>query len=281
MSENLLTMLMLNQDDMSVVEQKITSIILDDPKKFATYSLTELSTLAEVSQGSIINFANKFAGGGFPTLKLKVATSPTPNKELFSDVNKTDDLKIVLKKRIESVHKAMQNTANNNDESTLKLVAEKILKAKKVELYGIYRSTVMATDFYYQLFELGIPVSVVSDALTCAASAYMLDKESVVFAISSSGRTKDILDAVKVASSRGAFTIGLTSHKNSPLAKLCDLVLISSSGGYSLSGLDTESRLSQMILTDTICSYLRSQIDETGENYYALRKILTLHSVDD
>ena len=281
MNENLLRTLMLNQDNLSAAEQKITNVIMKNPKQFTTYSLTELAKIADVSQGSIINFSNKFAGGGFPTLKLKIAMSQLPSETFFSGVNKSDNLKTVFQKRIENVYNAMEKALNENDENVIQLVADKILNAKKVELYGIYRSAVITNDFFYQLLLLGIPVSVISDALTCATSAYMLNEGSVVFAVSSSGRSKDVLDAVKVAKSRGVYTIGLTSFKNSPLTKLCDTTLFSPFCGYSVSGSDTEARFSQMIIIDTICSYIRSKIDVTGEDYYKLRQILTLHSVDD
>jgi hypothetical protein len=62
-----------NLEYMSGVERKIADIILSDAKKFTALSLQELSIIAGVSQGSIINFANKFAGGGFPALKIAIA----------------------------------------------------------------------------------------------------------------------------------------------------------------------------------------------------------------
>ena len=80
MNNNVLQKINIDFDLMSQVERKIASEIISDPKKFTTYSLSELSELAQVSQGSVINFANKYASGGFPTLKLETAqvkTSPT------------------------------------------------------------------------------------------------------------------------------------------------------------------------------------------------------------
>ena len=159
---------------MSGVEKKIAETILLDPKKFTTYSMQELSSVAEVSQGSIINFANKFCGGGFPILKMQVALSLGEEKWSFSGVNTGDSVKEILVSRVNSINVALKNTIAINNESSLLSVAEKILKAKRVEIYGISRSAVVATDLYYQLLQMGIHANFVNDVLTCAVSASLL-----------------------------------------------------------------------------------------------------------
>jgi len=75
MKQKLLRELRSNLDYMSNVERRLAEVILQDPRRFVSYSLGELAELAQVSQGSIINFANKFCGGGFPALKMEIAAS--------------------------------------------------------------------------------------------------------------------------------------------------------------------------------------------------------------
>ena len=157
-----------------------------------------------------------------------------------------------------------------------------ILKAKKVEIYGLFRSGAVATDFYYQLLTLGIPTSYVSDVLTCAASASILDSNHLVIAISCSGQTKDVLDAVKIAKSNRVPVICLTGNKHSPLTKLADLTLVAAPSGNSVTGKEMEIRFSQLALADTLCAYLRNKIDANGEKrYFKLAEIINSHSVND
>lgn len=284
MEKKLLNELRSNLEYLSPTERKIANAILSDPKEFISYSMTELSQSAGVSQGSIINFANKFAAGGFPVLKLQIAAclSEFENRSYVSSAEKGDGVKDVLCKTTDSTLSALRNTEAVNDEGTLRRAAERILKAKKVEIYGVYRSAVVATDFSYQLLTLGIPAVFVSDVLTAAVSASLLDADSLVVAVSASGKTKDVLDAVKIAKSKNAHVICLTNHKNSPLAKLSDEVLIASASGNTLMGLASEIRLSQLALTDALCAYLRSRIDEQSEQqYFELREIISSHSVND
>ena len=283
MGNNLLLDLKLHVNSFSETERKIAAVILENPKRFTGYSLTELAEKASVSQGSIINFSNKFCGGGFPALKLKIAADAADYPEKpFSVVESADGVSDVFKKMQNSISEGLKNTLALNDEHTLARAANMILKAKKVEIYGVFRSGVVATDLYYQLLTLGIPASYVSDVLTCAASASMLDKEHLVIAISSSGQTKDILDAVSIAKSNQVPVICLTGNKNTALDKLSDLTLIAAPSGNSLTGREMEIRFSQLALTDTLCAYLRNQIDADGEKrYFKLAEILNSHSVND
>lgn len=283
MKQTLLRELRSNLDYMSNVERRLAEVILQDPRRFVSYSLGELAELAQVSQGSIINFANKFCGGGFPALKMEVAASlPHVSDTPFSVVTDGDSLKEMLQKTTESIGDALKNTSALNDEETLRAVGDLILGAKKVEIYGIFRSAVVATDFYFQLLQLGIPATFVSDVLTCAVSASMLGEGSLVIAISSSGQTQDVIDAVRLAKANGVPVITITAHKASPLAQLADRVLIAAPSGNARSANANEVRLSQLALTDALCSYLRTRLDADGNNrYFKMNEILSSHNVKD
>ena len=69
MSENIISQLKTNVNFLTNTEKKIAKLIIQNPEKFITYSMPELTVEAGVSQGSIINFSKKFAHGGFPDLK--------------------------------------------------------------------------------------------------------------------------------------------------------------------------------------------------------------------
>ena len=283
MAVNIFAVLKSEYEYMSRVERKITDRILDDPQIFVSCSLAELSASAGVSQGSIVNFSRKYSSGGFSSLKATVAAclksdSDTP----FAVVDKTQGVKSAMEIKIRENMIAFQNTFSLNDETSMKQVVERILSAKKLEIYGIFNSGIVATSFCYQLIQLGIPATFVSDTLMCAISASMLDQDSLVIAISASGRTKEILDAVKMAKKNGVSVVCLTANGNSPLAQISDEVLLCASSGMTVSDRSEEIRLSQYLIVDTLCSYLRSIIDQSGQtHYFKLREILNSHNVND
>ncbi|MBO5206132.1 MAG: MurR/RpiR family transcriptional regulator [Clostridia bacterium] len=283
MKKSLILELQASTEFMSNTEKKIASVILSGPESFTLMSLGELESVAEVSQGSIINFSNKYAGGGFPALKMAVAASLASREETpLSIITGEDSAHTALKKGAMGISAAVQNTANINSGEGLEGLAELILKAKRIDIYGIYRSAIVASDLNMELLELGIPSSVVSDVLTCALSASLLHEGDLVIAISSSGKTRDILDAVKIAKENGAKVAVITAYKNSPLARLSDLLLIAASSGSSHFSFEKEIRMSQLALIDAVCAYIQHRIDKDGDKrYYTAKKILELHSERD
>ena len=268
---------------MSRVERKIAERILSDPNRFIGCSLAEFSAATEVSQGSIVNFSKKYSTGGFSALKAAVADCLKSEADTpFAVVDKSQGVKAAMEIKIRENMIAFQNTLALNDEKTLNRVVDKILSAKKIEIYGIFNSGIVATSFCYQLIQLGIPATFVSDTLMCAISASMLDKDSLVIAISASGRTKEILDAVKMARNNGVSVICLTANGNSPLTQVSDEVLLCASSGMTVSDRSEEIRLSQYLIVDTLCAYLRSITDQSGQtHYFKLREILNSHNVND
>lgn len=283
MTKNIFTEIKAEYDYLSRVEKNIADIILESPKEFINYSMAELSQISGVSQGSINNFSKKFSSGGFSALKLKTAACLSAhNGKPFTVVDKSDSIMSALELKIEENISAFRTTFEINDEKTFKSVVDNILRAKKIDIYGIFTSGIVAREFCYQLIQLGIPANFVEDTLMCAVSAAMLDKDSVVVAISSSGRTKEIIDAVEIAKKNGVPIVSVTADKFSPLAKISDDVLLSASSGASISGSAAEIRNSQLLVLDTVCTALRSVIDESGKkHYYKLYDIINSHSIKD
>ena len=177
---------------------------------------------------------------------------------------------------------AFSSTLSANSAESLSRAVEAILKARRVNIYGIYHSGIVAKDLSFQLIRLGIAANFVEDTLMCSVSATMLGQDDLVIAVTSSGRTKEIIDAAKIAKENGATVVSLTCNKFSPMAKLSDVALFSASSGMSVSDRADEIRLSQHMVFDSICAVLRSRIDMgSRENYYRLSHILNSHSIDD
>ena len=286
-AQNLFLKLETNQPFFSSGERRIADLILKEPQLFINCSMADAAQLAGVSQGSLNNFARKISGGGFAALKLQLAQQlpeyiPAQEQETFNSVAEGDGVKDVLCKSVSRISRAFLNTAELNGEEALRNTVSLIRRAKRIEIYGIYQSGLAATDFYYQLLRLGLPAVVVTEVLMCSVSATMLDKDSLVIAISSSGKTKDILDAVKIAKERKVPVVCITSNSNGPIARFADEVLVTLPSKTSISERMDETHLSQLFLIDCLCSYIRHQTDEDGaKQFYRLEGILNSHSVDD
>ena len=109
----------------------------------------------------------------------------------------------------------------------------------------------------------------------------MLDEKSLVIAISSSGKTKDVIDAVKIAKENGASVIAITSNKNAPLARIASTTLIAAMSGEGDSIMPNEIRTSQLAIIDALVDYLSGVITDGNHSYSRIKNILTSHNVEE
>jgi DNA-binding MurR/RpiR family transcriptional regulator len=284
MAKNIITQLRSSYSFLSPVEKRIADVLLKDPEKFIRMTSMQLAETADVAQGSIHNFAKKFSGGGFSALKLMVASciNKTVEPPVFTAIDANRTLKEVMAQKIKGNIAAFYNTLEINDEQELQTAVELLLKTNRILTYGVYYSGVSAEDFCYHLIQFGIPATYVADALMSAVSASMLDQNGLIFAVSSSGRTKEIIDVVQIARGKGATVICLTSDRFSPLAALSDVVLLSAPSGMSVAESGDEVRLTQQLVLDTLCSLIRVKIDNGDKTrFFKLKEIVNSHSIQD
>lgn len=283
MEENILNRLQAERDFLSGVDARLADIILENPKKFISYSMAELSEISEVSQGSIVNFSRKINNSGFADLKMKIAQGLMAYKpKTFNNASDSDGVKDVMKKSLEDMSFYFEETIKINSEETLKNAAELILKAKKIQIYGLFQSGLVAKDFYYQLLKLGLPAMYTDDPCTCRVLATTLDKECLVIAISSTGETDDLIKVLKIAKENGCPVLVITRNPKSPVAVLGDELITISVRGKSVSSIDEEIRLTELFTIDCLCSYIRNKTSEHGEErFFKLKDILNLNSIRD
>ncbi len=283
MADNLFTLLKTQYDCLTKTEKKIAAYLLERPDDFLRAYISKLAERIGVAQGSIHNFAKKFSCDGFSALKLRIAKDlQTYQAPENTNLKQHDSMKGLIRQSIEQSNLNFENTLSLNDEETLIKAVELLLRAKNIQIYGIYHSGIAAQDFCYQLIQLGIPATFISDPLIGAVSATLLDKDCLMIAISASGRTKEILDTVNYAKEREVPILAITSHQFSPLAKIADLTLLTAADDSFLTGRFQKTRQTQLFIIDALCDYLHRHIlnKETGHNH-RLKEILASHNVCD
>ena len=80
-----------------------------------------------------------------------------------------------------------------------------------------------------------------------------------MIAVSHTGATLELLDTVRTAREAGASVIVITSHVNSPLAKLGDVVLHGMGREVHYSSEAVSSRLIHMAITDALYTLMAMQ----------------------
>lgn len=240
--------------------KKIGTYILKNPRKTTEMTLKELSGELSVSEGSIINFASRLGFDGYTALKLALARSVSAGDVLhFERAVPEDSASEVMRKIRDNAVDALRATSLTVTEKELIAAVELLTGAsKRIEVYGIGSSAMIAEDAAFRFMKLGLPATCVRDSYIAGVSALMLNSDCTALAISYTGRTHDLIKTMSIAKEKGAKTVCITCFADSPLAELCDLALIAVSGEALVNKLAGVSRIAQLMIIDSLCEYIAS-----------------------
>lgn len=257
-----------NYTSFSGVERKIADFVLRFPQRTVHMTTKSLAAEAGVSEGSIIHFANRLGFTGFTQLKINLAGHLGEQEApLFDNLVPADGPKDAVRKMVENAVASFQQTYAAISQTELEHAAKLLMEAKRIDLYGVGSSSMVVTDIYYRLMRIGLPAYAVTDPLIAPVSAMMLDGQCLAVGVSYSGRTVDTLRAVKLAKKQGAKTLCVTNYAKSPLAKLCDSALVVVSQESEINREAVVSRLTQLLLFDSLCAYISYQRKDKSIEY--------------
>lgn len=246
---------------MSDIERSIANYILTQPSVFINRTTRALAGELGVSEGSIVNFANRVGAGGFTQLKIKVAMNLRSSmSEGSAEVGEKSGALGMFHTMMRNAIKSFQDTSSIITEEMLRVVADALMSAKgRIEIYGVGSSSMVVNDAYYRLMRIGLPVYGVTDPHISSVSAAFLTPACVAIGISYSGKTVETLRTIEIAKRQGAKIIALTSYARSPLAQLADHVLIAVAKEAERYDEAVASRLTQILLLDSLCAYIEQQ----------------------
>lgn len=270
---NCLSLIRQKYSSMSQVERKIADCILEEPEKIMNSTLVYVAAKADVAEGSVINFSKSLGYKGFSQLKINLAQNISAIT-IQNEVTPNDSPKQIMRKLIDRAITSFESTYDTIQQE-LQEAAEFLLKAEKILVVGVGQSSTVARDLAMRLMWVGLPVVSENDSLLAGIIAKQLKENGVVFAISNSGRTKEILLLAQMASSVGAKVICLTSHANSPLAQLSDVALVAVSIEAENYREAMTARLTKLMIGDCLVSYLTNKISDEAITY--LDKIVEVY----
>ncbi len=211
-------------------EAQVAKSILAQPNSVIRLSIGAMAALSGVSQPTVARFCTAIGCAGYKDFKLKlIQTLATGIPFIHSDVTPMDSTAEVAAKIFDRHVAMLLQTRNQIDPQTLNQAIEALVKANRIEFYGLGNSGIAAMDAQHKFLQLGVPTAAYSDSHVHNIAATTLDAKSVVVAISWSGRTLDLLQSVELALERGAKVVAITAP-GSPLAGIASVVLAADAG---------------------------------------------------
>jgi glucokinase len=236
--------------ELTPAEQRVASLVLEQPRLVLNEPIAGIAKLADVSQPTVIRFCRSLGFLGLADFKLKFASSLTGSIPVrHSQVRISDSTHDLSAKVIDNTVSAILKFRDQLDVRAIDRAIELVSRAKRIEFYALGNARVVALDGQHKFFRFRIPTALYGDSHLFALAADLLGPGDVVIAISNSGRLPELLDAVDKARAAGADVIAISSTQ-SPLARRASVVLAVDHAEDSTSFLSMISRVLQLLLID-------------------------------
>lgn len=276
---SVLTQLRALYSSLSGKEQQIADYILDHAGDVIHQSITELADLCQCADSTVFRLCRRLGYRGYQAFKIALASEVTqPKQTIYQEINlEDDDLGTIADNIFTANIETLRETRQIIDRETLMNVVSCLEHARRIEFYGSGGSAAIAQDAYHKFIRTGIPCIHHSDSHFQVMSASLLSTGDVAIGISHSGSNQDILEALRVAKEAGAKTIGITSYGKSPLVRLADMCLFTTSRETVFRADALSSRLAQLSLIDLlyVAVSLRRQ-DQTIRSIQHIREAISL-----
>jgi len=206
-------------------ERKVADFVLARAEDVIHMRIVDLAQESNVSEPTVVRFCRAIGCDGFQSFKLAlaqhVAHSPRYQHYRFTEQDSAFDYTF---KVFDATMETLKRVRDNIDVKAIERAVEALCSANRVEFYGFGASTAVATDAQHKFFRLQISSSAYSDPHLQAMSAMSLRRGDVVVAISQSGRTQALIDAIHLVRETGATVIGLAPSAT-PVADACDVAI--------------------------------------------------------
>lgn len=220
-SQSVLDCITVLYDQLFDAEKKIAKFILNNPKKVVDMTVSELAEISDVSIASVSRFCRKVGLKGFAQLKISLAqelVDTHKSGEISNDIS-VDNIPQSLQNILANKITELKQTVNHINTDEFRKILEGIRDSSRVQVIAVGNTIPVAIDAAFKFNELGIPTTAGTIWETQLSYSFTLGKGDVLIAISNSGESDKVLEAVKIANHNKAMTIGITNSPHSAIGE--------------------------------------------------------------
>jgi DNA-binding MurR/RpiR family transcriptional regulator len=269
--------------------RRIADFIVEHPDQCKTMTIQQLASACDVAESTVTRFVREIDLNGYQELKIAIteALSLSNGAEVtaeetyvYEDIARTDTTQTIIEKVLYRNIQTLIDTKQRLNLTELSRAVEAIETANVIIFCCMGSSAVAAEEGVMRFTRAGKKCLLFRDQAIQLMTGAIVSRHDLVIGISNSGRSKSVIDALKLAQSKGALTIGITSFEDSPLVKHADIMLFTPTKSSLLdSGLyweATTSKSAQTLVIDFLYAcFAAKHFDETlrflEETYMAVK----------
>ena len=228
---NILQTIRDHQGKYSPQQAKVAAYFLENYKKAAFLTATQLAREIGVSQPTVIRFSQSFGFTQYSRFLEAVQdilkAELTSIERLRLSIDESEDANAEQLSIISKEIRTLDRLANTLSQNLLKKLIKQICTSNKIVIVGTRGSGSLAQYFSYYLDKVKRNVTSISNGSTQVYDQLMhMGKDALIIAIAFPRYPRETIDIVRFCKNRGIPVAGITDKTDSPLAELSDIPLV-------------------------------------------------------
>lgn len=241
-------------EQLKPAEKKVARYILQNKEDVIHLSITKLSGEAGVSEATVVKFCQHIGYSGYQELKIMLAQAERKGSQehIYGEIEADDDINEIINKIFQIYDHSLKNTKKLLVKDSMDTAIEMMIEAEQIFFFGFGASGIVAEDSELKFKRINYTAEALIDNHKQKTIASLLTEKDLVVAISDSGRTKELMESLKIADKAGAKIMAITSNMGSPVTELADIVLLTHSKETPFRGSALASRMAQLAVIDVL-----------------------------
>ena len=212
-----------NYQQMFAAEKKVADYILAYPEQAVSSNVSELAEVSGVSDATVIRMCKHLGYQGFYQMKLNLARDLGQHQLVGyrGDQDNPDTAKEIL----QGIARNLLNTASRLDMNVVLNCARLIRESETVHAVAVGNTSPVAIDLGFRLGRLGIRTSSALIPEYFLSNISLGSKRDVVVAVSHSGSSRQVIQALELGRDKGMKSIAITGAARSPVSQIADYTL--------------------------------------------------------
>ena len=247
-------------------EKAIAVALAEHPEAITYMTLSEISKESGSSEASVIRFCKRMGFSGYSALQQAIAEAMEGENESHAEelqVSHEDSMYEIIQKVYQSNVQTLTDTMILVSEQCERAL-EALLSARSIHFFGAGDAYAVCQLAHMKISRLGIPCSAEGDIMLQMITASNMTKGDVAIAISYDGRSKNVVEALRIAKQMGATTISITKKNKTPLLRYTDIKLFIAVNDLSFDREKVTRRVADQFIMDAL--YM-GYVMRSGRNY--------------
>lgn len=244
-----------NYDQMFVAEKKVADFILQNPEKAVNANVSELANYSQVSDATIIRMCKHIGYQGYYQLRIFLSHD-MGRKQAHSNEVSVDEKTGLIKELFSRMANNLLGLSEHLNMESLLACADLINNCNTAHLVAVGNTSPLIMDLGFRLGRSGIRATYNTISEYFLNHINLAKDGDIVIAISHSGTSKQVIQALELAKEKNLKIIAITSSEYSPVSNLADYILLSHENKPLFEEYGKYSHLNEMAVIDALLYFV-------------------------